>query len=47
MDRREFLKQVCLWSAGLSLTVPRFRIVPEVLAMERQSPLLVHARGKD
>jgi uncharacterized protein (DUF362 family) len=47
MDRREFLKQVCLWSAGLSLSVPRFRIVPEVLAMERQPPLLVYARGKD
>jgi uncharacterized protein (DUF362 family) len=47
MDRREFLKQVCLWSAGLSLTVPRFRIVPEVLALELQLPLLAHARGKD
>ncbi len=47
MDRRQFLKQVCLWSAGLSLTVPRFRIVPEVLALERQPSLLAHARGKD
>jgi uncharacterized protein (DUF362 family) len=47
MDRREFLKQVCLWSAGLSLSVPRFRIVPEVLAMERRPPLLAYAHGKD
>lgn len=47
MDRRHFLKQVFLWSAGLSLSVPRFRIVPEVLALELQPPLLAHARGKD
>jgi uncharacterized protein (DUF362 family) len=47
MDRRHFLQQVFLWTAGLTLSVPRFRIAPEVLAMERQPPLLAVAKGKD
>lgn len=46
MDRREFLKQVALWSAGLSLSVPHFRIT-EALAEGGRSPLLTHATGKD
>lgn len=46
MDRREFLRQVALWSAGLSVSVPCFRI-SEVLAIESKPPLLVYATGKD
>lgn len=46
MERREFLRQVALWSAGLSLSVPHFRIC-EALAVESQQSLLVHATGKD
>ena len=47
MDRRHFLQQVFLWSAGLTLSVPRFRIIPAVLAAERQPSLLALAQGKD
>ncbi len=46
MERRKFLKQVALWSAGLSLSIPHFRIY-EALASEGQAPLLAHAKGKD
>ena len=46
MDRRQFIKQVSLWSAGLTLAVPHFRI-GAALAAERQAPLLVHATGKE
>ncbi|MBU0485465.1 MAG: DUF362 domain-containing protein [Proteobacteria bacterium] len=46
MDRREFLRQVGLWSAGLSLSVPHFRIC-EALAMENKSSMLSYATGKD
>ncbi len=46
MDRREFLRQVALWSAGLSAGVPHFRI-GATLAAERQPSLLTHATGKD
>jgi uncharacterized protein (DUF362 family) len=46
MERREFLRQVALWSAGLSLSVPHFRIL-EALAAESKLPLLSHATGKD
>lgn len=47
MDRREFLKKVTLWSAGISITVPNFRIVSEVLAAEKPEPVLSHASGKN
>jgi uncharacterized protein (DUF362 family) len=47
MDRRDFLKQVMLWSAGISTAVPSFQIIPEVLAMEKQQPIVSHATGKD
>ncbi len=46
MERREFLKQVALWSAGLTLSVPHFRIC-EALAAESSQTLLAHATGKD
>jgi uncharacterized protein (DUF362 family) len=47
MHRRDFLKQVLLWSAGVTAAIPSFQIVPELLALEKQPPLLSHARGKD
>jgi uncharacterized protein (DUF362 family) len=47
MDRRSFLKQVLFWSAGLSFSVPRFHILPELLAAERSEPLVALAKGQD
>ena len=47
MDRRDFLKQVMLWSAGISTAIPSFQIVPELLAAAEQPPLVSHAKGKD
>ncbi|MEJ2690745.1 MAG: DUF362 domain-containing protein [Deltaproteobacteria bacterium] len=50
MDRRDFLKQVLFWSAGLSTAIPVFKIVPmepEAKAEAVSSPLVVHAVGKD
>jgi uncharacterized protein (DUF362 family) len=47
MDRRDFLKQVMFWSAGITTAIPSFKIVPELLALERQHPLVSHAKGKD
>ena len=46
MERREFLKQVALWSAGLSLGVPHFKIC-EALAADGKISMLTHATGKD
>lgn len=47
MDRRDFLKQVMLWSAGITTAIPSFQIVPELLAMEKQNSIVTHAKGKD
>src|SRR5210317_1075522 len=47
MDRRIFLKQVMLWSAGISNVIPNFHIVSDLLAAEKPSPLVSHAKGKD
>jgi uncharacterized protein (DUF362 family) len=47
MDRRDFLKQVMFWSAGITTAVPCFQIVPELLAAEKPIPLVGHAKGKD
>ena len=47
MDRRDFLKQVMLWSAGISTAIPSFQIVPELLAADEQPHLVSHAKGKD
>ncbi len=47
MDRRNFLKQVMLWSAGITTAIPSFQIIPEVLAGEIQPPVVSHATGKD
>jgi uncharacterized protein (DUF362 family) len=47
MDRRDFLKQVMLWSAGITSAIPSFQIVPELLAAEKQPPLVSHFKGNN
>jgi len=47
MDRRNFIKQVMLWSAGITTAIPSFQIIPEVLAEEIQPPVVSNATGKD
>jgi len=47
MDRRQFLRDVFLWSAGISLAIPRFNILPEALAAEKPQALLGLATGED
>ena len=47
MDRRDFIKQVLLWSAGISTAIPSFRIGPELLAADKPSPVVSSAKGKD
>ena len=47
MDRRQFLRDVFLWSVGMSLTIPRLTILPEVLAAQRPQSLLGLAKGED
>ncbi|MBA4393075.1 MAG: cytoplasmic protein [Desulfobacca sp.] len=37
MDRRTFLKEVAQWTAGLTLTPPLFRFIPELGAQTRPS----------
>ncbi len=46
MNRRKFLRDVFLWSAGLSMSIPHFKIV-ESVAAQSSSPLLVLAKGSD
>jgi len=46
MDRRKFLRDVFLWSAGLSVSIPHFKVV-EAVAAQPTSPLLVVAKGLD
>ena len=45
MNRREFIRDVLLWSAGLTLSIPRFTIA-EALA-KPPSPLLAVEKGSD
>jgi uncharacterized protein (DUF362 family) len=47
MDRRQFIREVFLWSAGASLTIPQFNILPEALAAEKSPALLSFAAGED
>ena len=47
MDRRNFLKQVMLWSAGISTAIPSFRIGSELLAAEKDPTLVSQAKGKN
>jgi len=46
MNRREFLRDVLLWSAGLTVAVPRLTLA-EVLAAPPPSPLVVVGTGAD
>lgn len=46
MDRRDFLKQVALWSSGLTLSPPLFRWIPDLEAETRPS-LVSIAEGTD
>ncbi len=46
-ERRRFLKQVSLWSAGLLLTPPVFDIGNRVFAASKDSPELFVATGQD
>ncbi len=45
MDRRKFLKQVSLWSAGTLFVPPVFDITPEVLATSALTPEILVAKG--
>jgi uncharacterized protein (DUF362 family) len=47
MYRREFLKQVAAWSAGLTAIPPVLQIVPGALAAEAPQPLVAVAKGTD
>lgn len=46
MNRRNFVKQVALWSAGTALA-PLFTITPELMAMERPAPRLITGVSSD
>lgn len=47
MNRRKFLKQISLWSAGVLVSPPVFKIRPELFATETSKPLLTIAKGKN
>ena len=47
MDRRSFLKQVGIWSSGIFLADPVFRITSELLAAEAVAPILCVGTGKN
>ena len=47
MDRRQFIREVFLWSAGATLAIPRFHIQPEAFAAERPPTLLSVAKGEE
>ena len=47
MNRRNFLKDVFLWTAGLSITVPRFTIADSAVAATSTKSLVSVATGKD
>ncbi|MBU0960961.1 MAG: DUF362 domain-containing protein [Proteobacteria bacterium] len=47
MDRRNFLKQVAVFSSGILLAEPVFRITPDLLAAEAVAPILSIGTGKN
>jgi uncharacterized protein (DUF362 family) len=47
MDRRKFLKQVSLWSAGTLMIPPVFDISPNLLAASDLTPEIFVAKGTD
>jgi len=47
MNRRQFIREVFLWSAGATLAIPRFTILPEAMAAEKPPALLSVAKGTE
>ena len=47
MDRRKFVKDVFLWTAGLSITVPRISIAEKAFADTSAKSIVSVATGKD
>jgi uncharacterized protein (DUF362 family) len=47
MNRRQFIRDVFLWSAGLTLAVPHFRIGPAALAATGPGAMVSVARGEE
>ena len=47
MHRRQFIRDVLLWSAGVSLALPRVTLSPTAMAVERPAPLVSVARSAD
>lgn len=47
MNRRQFLRDVLLFSAGTTLALPRFTILPEALAEERPTAMVSVAKGEN
>jgi uncharacterized protein (DUF362 family) len=47
MNRREFLRQVSLWSAGMIMTPPVFDMVPELFASPPLTPEIFVANSMD
>ena len=47
MNRRRFLRNVALWSAGAVVAPPLFRMISRANAAEAASPTLVVAKGTD
>lgn len=47
MDRRSFLKQVSLYSAGICLTPPVFSVIPRAVAAVPDRPEIMVAKGAD
>ena len=47
MNRRNFLQQVLVWSSGIIITEPIFRITAEMMAAEAVPPILSIGNGKD
>jgi len=47
MDRRKFLKQVSLWSAGIIITPPVFTFTPKLFASSLIKPDIIVAKGRD
>ncbi len=46
MDRRQFIREVFLWSAGATLAIPRFYILPSAFAAEKAPTILSIAKGE-
>ncbi len=47
MNRRQFIRDVLLWSAGATLAIPRFTILPGSLRADSTAPLLSVAKGEE